>query len=147
MKRLFPGRHTINTISLRTLIMPPSYQVCRFFFRYRLANGRRLDHGAIVAGFRHAAKTRPYAIRVADLPLGSRGFEQCESAAVVLPQESLLHFADDPFALGTTDTLPVSELIVQAYVHNTRGYCRTIIESVKHLTGSPKVKVFPATCS
>lgn len=147
MKRLFPGRHTVNTISLRTLIMPPSYQICRFFFRYRLANHRRLDRAAIVAGFRHAAKTRPYAVRVADLPLGSRGFEQCESAAVVLPQESLLHFADDPFALGTSDTLPVSELIVQAYVHNTRGYCRTIIESVKHLTSSPKVKVFPATHS
>lgn len=147
MKRLFPGRHTVNSISLRTLIMPPSYQICRFFFRYRLADGRRLDHGAIVAGFSQAAKTRPYALRVADLPLGSRGFEQCESAAVILPQDSLLHFSDDPFALGTTGGLPVSELIVQAYVHNTRGYCRTIVESMKHLTSSPQVKVFPAAGS
>ena len=147
MKRLFPGRHTVNTISLRTLIMPPSYQICRFFFRYRLANGRRLDHAAIVAGLRHAAKARPYVVRVADLPLGSRGFEQCESAAVILPQESLLHFAEDPFALAAPGILPVSELILQAYVHNTRGYCRTIVESMKHLTSGKAIKVFPPTRS
>ena len=145
MKRLFPGRHTVNTISLRTLIMPPSYQICRFFFRYELPGGRRLDHDAIVTGLRSAAQARPYAVRVADLPLGSRGFEQCESAAVILPQQSLLHFSDDPFRLGAQNGAPLSELIVQAYVHNTRGYCRTIVESMKYLTSGAKVRVFPAT--
>jgi hypothetical protein len=142
MKRMFPGRHVINTVSLRTLIVPPSYQICRFFFTYDRPGGARLDKATIVDGFQVAAKARPHVLRVAELPLGSRGFSACESAAIVLPQDSLLHYNDDPFGLAANGGTPISELIIQAYVHNTRGYCRTIIESMKYLTRNPAPKAF-----
>lgn len=144
MKRMFPGRHAINTVSLRTLIVPPSYQICRFFFTYDKRDGSRLDKPEIVAGLQAAAKARPQVLRVAELPLGSRGFSACQSAAIVLPQDSLLHYADDPFGLAGSGVAPISELVVQAYVHNTLGYCRTIIESMKYLTRDPNPKAFPA---
>ena len=141
MNRLFPASHNLNTISLRTLTMPPGYQLCRFFFRYLREGGCRLDRAGIAASLGRTAERLPTVLRLANRPYGSRGFEQCEAAAVVLPQSVFLRFADDPFKLGSTVNPPVSELILQAYVHNTRGYCRSVIESMRHLLlkGSPRV--------
>ena len=43
MKRLFPNAESINTVSLRTLITPPGFQITRFFFSYKTKNNRRLN--------------------------------------------------------------------------------------------------------
>ncbi|WP_305043122.1 hypothetical protein [Geoalkalibacter sp.] len=147
MARLFPGRHALSSISLRTLTLPPGYQICRFFFRYTCADGSRLDAGRIVASLGRTARRLPWMLRLAERPYGSRGFEQCEAAAVVLPQDALLRFADDPFALQAEGGHPLSELILQAYVHNTRGYCRSVIEAMRHLVGNPAPRVYAALTS
>ena len=147
MNRLFPESTNVNTISLRTLIMPPGYQICRFFLDYACADGGRLDGAAIAEGFAEAARRLPAVLRVAEVPLGSRGFEFAEAAAVVLAQPALLRFADDPFGLGGDGGAPVSELIVQAYIHNTRGYCRSVIEAIRRLCADPAPKVFPAVAT
>ncbi len=141
MNRLFPASHNLNTVSLRTLTMPPGYQLCRFFFSYLCEDGSRLDRARIAASLRRTAQRLPTILRLAERPYGSRGFEQCDAAAVVLPQPAFLRFADDPFILGPAAAPPVSELILQAYVHNTRGYCRSVIEAMRHLVlaGPPKV--------
>jgi hypothetical protein len=144
MGRLFPSSHTLNTISLRTLTMPPGYQICRFFFRYLCEDGSRLDVARIGASLRHTAQRLPKILRMAERPYGSRGFEQCTASAVVLPQPSLMRFADDPFALGPADASPVSELILQAYVHNTRGYCRSVIEAMRYVVSGGALKIFDA---
>jgi hypothetical protein len=145
MRRLFPDDHTLNTVSLRTLIMPPGYQICRFFFSYRCADGSRLDVARIGASLGRAAQRLPKVLRLAQQPHGSRGFEQCDAAAVILPQPALMRFADDPFALGGTQ--PVSELILQSYVHNTRGYCRSVIETMRYLLSAETPRVFDAVAS
>lgn len=147
MARLFPERHALSTISLRTLTLPPGYQICRFFFRYARADGRRLDAEEIRAGLGRTVQRLPWLLRLAERPYGSRGFEQCEAAAVILPQEALLRFADDPFALHAEGVQPLSELILQAYVHNTRGYCRSVIEAMRHLVGNPAPRVYAALTS
>ncbi|WP_305043966.1 hypothetical protein [Geoalkalibacter sp.] len=147
MARLFPERHALSTISLRTLTLPPGYQICRFFFRYARAHGRRLDAEEIRAGLGRTVQRLPWLLRLAERPYGSRGFEQCEAAAVILPQEALLRFADDPFALHAEGVQPLSELILQAYVHNTRGYCRSVIEAMRHLVGNPAPRVYAALTS
>lgn len=144
MQRLFPARHALSTISLRTLTLPPGYQICRFFFSYACPGGERLDAARIVASLRRTAQRLPWLLRLAERPYGSRGFEQCEAAAVVLPQEALLRYADDPFALQSQGGKPLSELILQAYVHNTRGYCRSVIEAMRHLVGNPAPRVYAA---
>ncbi|GAB6054620.1 hypothetical protein JCM17960_34400 [Magnetospira thiophila] len=144
MDRLLPDSANINTISLRTLIAPPGYQISRFFFEYDRPGGAPLAFAEIVAGFRETADRLPSILRVSDLPLGSHAFEMCEAAAVVLPQPTLLTFRDDPFRLGERGAPKVSELIVQAYVHNTRGYCRSTMEAIRALLYDPDVKVFAA---
>lgn len=141
MNRLFPGGHNLNTVSLRTLTQPPGYQLCRFFFSYSTP-GPRLDGPAIAASLGRSAKRLPNILRLAERPYGSRGFEQCEAAAVILPQPALLRFADDPFALAAAGVAPVSELILQAYVHNTRGYCRSVIEALRSLVSAEPLRVF-----
>lgn len=141
MERLFPGGHNRNTVSLRTLIQPPGYQLCRFFFSYATA-GKRLDGPAIAASLGRTATRLPRVLRLAERPYGSRGFEQCEAAAVVLPQPALLRFADDPFGLAAAGVAAVSELILQAYVHNTRGYCRSVIEALRYLVSDELLRVY-----
>jgi hypothetical protein len=143
MERLFPGGHTLNTVSLRTLTMPPGYQICRFFFTYLCEDGSRLDVARIGASLGHTAQRLPKILRLAQRPYGSRGFEQCEASAVILPQPALMRFADDPFALSP-GAPPVSELILQAYVHNTRGYCRSVIEAMRYVVSGGRLRVFDA---
>lgn len=143
MNRLFPQSNNVNTISLRTLVMPPGYQICRFFFRYSMPDGRRLQDEDIVKSLRATADQYPYILDVADHPLGSRGFEFTESAAVVLPQPALFRYADDQFGMGYNEGLPISELILQSYVHNTRAYCRSVIESLRYIMTDSSPMIFP----
>ena len=142
MNRLFPAIHTLNTVSLRTLTLPPGYQIFRVFFSYAAADRTRLDGARIAASLGRSARRLPKILRLADRPYGSRGFEQCDASAVILPQPALLRFTDDPFGLASAGIAPVSELILQAYVHNTRGYCRSVIEAMRHLVSGERLKVF-----
>ncbi|OFW06436.1 MAG: hypothetical protein A3I61_19990 [Acidobacteria bacterium RIFCSPLOWO2_02_FULL_68_18] len=145
MRRLFPGRHGINTISLRTLTMPPGYQIARFFFRYERPDTRRFTTQEFAESFADTARAMPSTLRVTDTPLGSRAYEMVESAAVVLAGKRYLRYSDNPFAMAGPPSARVAELITQAYVHNTRGYCRSVLNVIRHLvtTTAPKA-FFPA---
>lgn len=77
-----------------------------------------------------------------DLPLGSRGYENCESAAIILTSDKFFKFFDDPFNTGTANGGAVSELIVQSYVNNVRGYCRSVLNAVKYLLETKEIKCF-----
>ena len=142
MNYLFPKSNNVNTVSLRTLINPPGYQITRYFFKYNMENNRRLTSDYILNSYRKTAEKYPDTLKMGDLPLGSRGYENCESAAVVLTSEKFLKYFDDPFNIGTVKSRPVSELIVQAYVHNVRGYCRSVLNAVKYLFNTKEIKCF-----
>jgi len=140
MNLLFPQSHNLSTVSLRTLTMPPGYQICHFFFQYSRKSKQRLTREEVVTSFRQTADSRPTTLRMSDLPLGSRAFEQCESAAVALSGEPFFRFYDNPFHLPMDSA--VSELITQTYVHNVRGYCRSVIEAIRYLLFDPSPKAF-----
>lgn len=142
MNYLFPRSNNINTISLRTLIKPPGYQITRYFFRYEIGKGKRLTKESILDSYRKTAEKYPYIIKMGDLPLGSRGYENCESAAIILTSDKFFKFFDDPFNIGTANGGAVSELIVQSYVNNVRGYCRSVLNAVKHLLDTKEIKCF-----
>ncbi len=142
MNRLFPNSHNLNGISLRTLVMPPGYQLCRFFFRYLCDDGQRLNSAVIAASLARCAERLPTVLRLAERPYGSRGYERSDAAAVVLPQSAFLRFADDPFGIESALKPPISELILQSYVHNTRGYCRSVIEAVRYLLTGDVARIF-----
>ncbi len=141
MSLLFPGSCNSQTVSLRTLIMPPGYQICRFFFSYQ-SKDERITREDVVQSFDLAATRFPDTLRMAHLPLGSRGFEAVEASAVALAGPAYLQFYDDPFVQSPAAGLPISELVVQAYVHNVRGYCRSVLNNVKYLLTHPAPKGF-----
>ncbi|MFE5502713.1 hypothetical protein ACFQ73_09135 [Amycolatopsis japonica] len=128
-----PGTSALNTVSLRVLTQPPGYQVCRFFVR------ARLDADTIRAGFTRAADLLPDVVRTTDLPIGSRAFFLSPAAATVITADSHLKVVDD--------VLPgsgVTEVITQAYVHNTIGYCVSVLAAGRLLvTDSEQATLLP----
>ena len=128
MELLFPTVHSVNSVSLRTFVTPPGYQISRFFFTY--AGAKRFSQDNIDTSFRRTAAIAPLALRVTSKPLGSRAYAHTQAAAVVLSTPKYLIFRDDPFKLITD---PISELLVQSFVHNVRGYCRSVLSVVSQL--------------
>lgn len=128
-----PGISALNTVSLRVLTQPPGYQVCRFFIR------ARLDADTIRSGFKQAAELLPDVIGTTDLPIGSRAFSRSRAAATVITADSHLKVVGD--------VLPgsgITEVITQAYVHNTTGYCNSVLAAGRLLvTGSRRTTLLP----
>ena len=140
MKRLFPNTESINTVSLRTLISPPGFQISRFFFSYKTRNNRRLSSGDFIEKFKKIEKNFPSILKLTHLPLGSRAFEMTEAASVILSSKKYFTFKDKILNINNYKTL--SEIILQAYVHNTRGYCRSIISGLNQFLSSKYKKAF-----
>ena len=140
MKRLFPNVESINTVSLRTLISPPGFQISRFFFSYKTENNRRLSSENFVEEFRKIAKNFPSILKLTNLPLGSRAFEMTEAAAVILSNKKYFTFKDKIFNINKNKN--ICEIILQAYVHNTRGYCRSVIFGLNQFLSSKNKKAF-----
>ena len=132
MRLLFPQGHHVHTVSLRTLTMPPGYQISRFYFSYAHPEGKRLNRQDILDSFEETAREYPDTLRLAHVPLGSRGFEASESSAIMLAGGHYLRFVHDPFQQGGSSVL--CELIAQCYVHNVRGYCRSVLNTIRLLT-------------
>ena len=140
MKRLYPKTESINTISLRTLISPPGFQISRFFFTYKTKNNKRLNFGNFIKSFKSLEEKLPFLLQTTNFPLGSKAFEMTEAASVILLSEKYFTFKNKILNVQNGDNL--SELIVQAYVHNTRGYCRSIIFGLNQFLLSKYKKAF-----
>ena len=66
---------------------------------------------------------------LSELSLGSKAFSYSENASNILSDKKYLIFKDDVFKNNSKNK--ISELIIQSYVHNTRGYCRSVLNSLK----------------
>jgi len=140
MKRLFPNSESINTVSLRTLITPPGYQISRFFFTYKTLSGKKLNYQSFINILKKTEKKFPYILKLTDLPLGSRAFENTDAASVILSNKKYFTFKEK--ILSTNKNLNLSEIILQAYVHNTRGYCRSVISGLNQFLLLKNKKAF-----
>jgi len=140
MKRLFPKSESINTVSLRTLISPPGFQISRFFFSYKMKNNLRLKQNDFIKKFKEVEKKFPHILKSTNLSLGSRAFEMAESASVILSNNKYFTFKDKILNIDKEQSL--SEIIMLAYVHNTRGYCRSVITSLNQFISQKNKKAF-----
>lgn len=140
MKRLFPNAESINTVSLRTLISPPGFQISRFFFSYKNKNNQRLRQENFTEKFREIEKKFTHILKSTNLPLGSRAFEMTEAASILLLNKKYFTFKDKILNINNSQNL--SEIIIQAYVHNTRGYCRSVISGLNQFISSKNKKAF-----
>jgi len=146
MKKLFPNSNKVHTVSLRTLISPPGYQIARFYFKYELKNKKRINREIIINELKKFSKKSPDILRVEEGTLGSRAYEMSETAAVILVDKQYIYYNEDPFLTNSKKTKEenICELITQGYVHNTRGYCRSVLNSIKKIITEKKKK--PVYC-
>ena len=63
-----------------------------------------------------------------------------ESASIILSNEKYFTFKDKILNINKSQNL--SEMILQAYVHNTRGYCRSVISGLNQFLLSKNKKAF-----
>ncbi len=134
MKKIFPLAHTINTVSLRTLTSPPGYQISRFYLQVDEKNSLKNLKEIFVSEMKKFSKKNPYVFQISETSLGSKAFEMTETGAVILIDKEYFKILKNPFKFSVTKTNNTFyEIIMQSYVHNTRGYCRSVIETIKNI--------------
>lgn len=141
MKRLFPKIEIQNTVSLRTLISPPGYMIARFFFKYKTKNKKGLNYKVIKNNLVKFSLKNKYKYSASDLSLGSKAFSSSENSSDILIDKKYLIYKENVFK-SISSKNRISELIVQSYVHNTRGYSRSVIEFLKYFFYSKKRNFF-----
>ena len=63
-----------------------------------------------------------------------------EAASILLLNKKYFTFKDKILNINNSQNL--SEIIIQAYVHNTRGYCRSVISGLSQFILSKDKKAF-----
>lgn len=132
MKKIFKSAYVKNTISLRTLTSPPGYQISRFYISYSTINRADISKEYFKKEIIKFCKKNKFKIQYTDSTLGSRAFEKVETSAVLLLNDKYFHFNNN-FLNIKKDNEKVLQIVFQSYVHNTRGYCRSVIEGVKEI--------------
>ena len=141
MKRIFPNIYVQNTISLRTLIEPPGFQISRFFIKYAFKdNSKRITHKNLINSFKLTMKKNSNLLYLTDLPLGSKAFSKTLYSSVILADKKYLKIKNS-FSYDR-DGYPVDEIIIQSHVHNTIAYCDKVKLAIRYLLFSKKKESF-----
>ena len=131
MNKLFENAHKLNTISLRTLITPPGYQISRFFMNIKKEESLKIDKQIFKNVLMKNSKKNKHFYFTTTFPFGSKAYERLETAAVILLGDEYFHFNKNFLKFNLNDNCVLSEIIFQSYVHNTRGYCKSVLETIK----------------
>ncbi len=132
MDKLFPSSNNVHTISLRTLVNPPGFQIVRFYFKHKLKNGKTMSKTDILGRLKEFSKKNPEILRLSDSSLGSRAYESMETSAVTLAEEKYFHYYQNIFSTPNNRS-DICQIIMQSYIHNTRGYCRSVLNCLSHI--------------
>ena len=132
MKKIFKSAYVKNTISLRTLTSPPGYQISRFYIAYS-ANGKKdISKKYFKKKIIDFCKKNRFIIQYTEGTLGSRAFEKLETSAVILLNDKYFNFNNNFLKINNKKD-QLLQIVFQSYVHNTRGYCRSVIEAIKEI--------------
>lgn len=132
MKKIFKSAYVKNTISLRTLISPPGYQISRFYVAYSATGKKDISKKYFKKKIIDFCKKNRYIIQYTESTLGSRAFEKLETSAVILLNDKYFHFNNNFLKINNKKD-QILQIVFQSYVHNTRGYCRSVIEAIKEI--------------
>lgn len=132
MKKIFKDTYLKNNVSLRTLISPPGYQISRFYIEYDLKKGGHIQKKYFKEKLINFCKKNKYMLKFTESSLGSRAFQKSEAAAILLLDEKYFHFNDNFLKLDNNkNNNRILQIVFQSYVHNTTGYCRSVIQTIK----------------
>lgn len=126
MQRFQPASST-NTVSLRVLTQPPGYQIQRFFLKNINISIDKLTD--VIKQFENNHK---HLIKLVDTPMGSKSYANLACSTVYL---------------NTSQHLIVNkigeniEVVLQAYVHNTLGYCAAIHSTIDNILSTESVTI------
>lgn len=129
--RRFSHVQTVNTVSLRVLTQPPGYQICRFFTE------ALLSVGDVREGLERARCILPHMIATTMTPIGSRVFAAAPQVATIITAPSHL-------TVGRIAGTKLSLVTMQSYVHNTVGYCRSVLGTASRLLAAEPVNALAA---
>lgn len=115
----FPPATTANNVSLRTLTQPPGYQIQRYFVQ-----GLDVCVADLTDAARALEAAEPTLIRVVDTPVGSRAYVSLACGLVLIATDQHVTVR----RLGG-----ITEIVFQAFVHNTLGYCATILSATDRI--------------
>jgi len=147
MRKLFLKSYKLNTISLRTLTVPPGYQISRFYIKFHNSYLKKFTKENFKKNIEETSKNNKFIYSFSDNSLGSRAFEKIETAAVILTDDKYLHLTDNFLELKCKEkNHTISRVILQSYVHNTRGYCRSVIETIKEIVKMSNLKNKKINC-
>lgn len=132
MKKIFKSAHVKNTISLRTLTSPPGYQISRFYITYSSTRKKNISKEYFKKSIIEFCKKNRFIIQYTEGTLGSRAFEKLETSAVILLNDKYFHFNNNFLKINNKKD-QLLQIVFQSYVHNTRGYCRSVIEAIKEI--------------
>ncbi len=132
MKKIFDKAYVKNTISLRTLTSPPGYQIARFYLSYSSSQNRDISKAEFKKKIIEFCKKNKFKTQYTESSLGSRAFEKLETSAVLLLDEKYFHFNNNFLNMGNKNQRFL-QIVIQSYVHNTRGYSRSVIEAIKEI--------------
>ncbi len=132
MKKIFKSAHLKNTISLRTLTSPPGYQISRFYISYSASGKKEISKKYFKKKIIEFCKKNRFIINYTESTLGSRAFEKLETSAVLLLNDKYFQFNNNFLKINSKKD-QLLQIVFQSYVHNTRGYCRSVIESIKKI--------------
>ncbi|EGO8361607.1 hypothetical protein EYW98_19815 [Escherichia coli] len=115
----FPPSTSMNSVSLRVLSQPPGYQIQRFFLR-----GINVSANELIDVAKTLETIEPAIVYVTDMPVGSRVYSSLPVSMVLIATEQHLSIR----RIGD-----VVEVIIQAYIHNTLGYCAAILSATDRI--------------
>ncbi len=132
MKKIFKTGYLKNTISLRTLISPPGYQISRFYISHSIKGKKIIEKKFFKKKLIEFCKDNKYKMQFTESSLGSRAFEKIETSSILLLNEKYFHYNNNFLNKNDSNT-NLLQITFQSYVHNTRGYCRSVIEGIKDI--------------
>ncbi|PHM31276.1 hypothetical protein [Xenorhabdus innexi] len=118
MLRFHPAS-SVNNVSLRVLTQPPGYQIQRFFL-----HGIDIRTDDIIGVAKTLGSSEPYLIHVTNSPIGSRSYAYLPCSIVLLVTEQHISVK----RVGN-----IVEVVLQAFVHNTLGYCAAILSATDRI--------------
>ena len=109
MNKLFPNAINTHTVSLRTLISPPGFQIVRFFFKYQLKNNSKFNKEKIIKEIKVFSKKNPNRKDIQMIVLPDQKF----NPRLIYAQKKI-HFKENLFPDGN-NLSGVCEIIMQSY--------------------------------
>ncbi|ARJ44383.1 hypothetical protein B1H58_20395 (plasmid) [Pantoea alhagi] len=126
MQRFKPAT-SVNTVSLRVLTQPPGYQIQRFFLKNLNVNIDKLIHVA-----RRIESEEPSLIHVTSNPIGSKAYASMPCGLVLIATEQ---------HISAKSIGDITEVTLQAYVHNTLGYSAAILATTDRILNGESLTI------